>query len=266
MSAPHEEAALARVPDLPQWIDTRGMLHTGRALVTFPSSQRFFSDGFVVELASRALLSAIGNPPAEIVAERACAMQGEVNVLCAEDTAETVGDALPSWIRRGVRLFALPGVMPWEHGPDDSDVAIFTRANTPSLAHLPEIASARDRRRVGRTPFGALRPRQAARTIACRCVTDAGSGRRGLDGRPTGRVLLSRSSRPKRYGMCRWKRSKGFEAASLPRAPPARWCGTCAARTRRRSGAQLETNAASLSVARQLGFEEAGRLMVFART
>ena len=116
MSAPHEEAALARVPDLPQWIDTRGMLLTGRALVTFPPSQRFFSDGFVVELASRALLSAIGNPPAEIVAERACAMQGEVNVLCGEDTAETVGAALPSWIRRGVRLFALPGVMPWNTG------------------------------------------------------------------------------------------------------------------------------------------------------
>jgi hypothetical protein len=40
MSAPHEAAALARVPDLPQWIDTRGMLLTGRALVTFPLSLR----------------------------------------------------------------------------------------------------------------------------------------------------------------------------------------------------------------------------------
>jgi hypothetical protein len=58
MSNPADEAALARVPDLPQWVDTRGMLLTGRAVVTFPVSSRFETDGFVVELAARAVLAA----------------------------------------------------------------------------------------------------------------------------------------------------------------------------------------------------------------
>ena len=265
MSAPHEEAALARVPDLPQWIDTRGMLHTGRALVTFPSSQRLFSDGFVVELASRALLSAIDNPPGEIVAERACAMQGEVNVLCAEDTAETVGNALPSWVRRGVRLLALPGVMPWEHGPNDSDVAIFTRASTPSLAHVPET--------LRREIVDALEGHPSARFVPGKLPE-----RSPADASPTpvpvAAVLMDGRPVTFCYPVVQtetlWDVSvetlEGFRGRQLA-ARAAR------AMVRHMRGSHkapvwgaLETNAASLSVARQLGFEEAGRLMVFART
>jgi RimJ/RimL family protein N-acetyltransferase len=265
MSATHEAAALARVPDLPQWIDTRGMLLTGRALVTFPPSQRFISDGFVVELASRALLSAIGNPPDEIVAERACAMQGEVNVLCAEDTAETVGVALPSWIRRGVRLLALSGVMPWEHGHDDGDVAIFTRANTPPLEHLPELL----RREIG----DALEGHPSARFVPGK-LPDRSPADASPTPVPIAAVLMDGQPVAFCYPVLQtetlWDVSvetlEGFRgrqlAARAARAMVRHMRGSSKAPV----WGALETNAASLSVARQLGFEEAGRLMVFART
>jgi hypothetical protein len=67
MSDPAEEAALARVPDVPQWVDTRGMLLTGRAAVSFPPTAQFTRDGFVVELAARALISVVDAPPAALI-------------------------------------------------------------------------------------------------------------------------------------------------------------------------------------------------------
>ena len=265
MAAPHEEAALARVPDLPQWIDTRGMLLTGRALVTFPPSQRFFSDGFVVEHPSRALLSAIGNPPGVIVAERASAMQGDVNVLCGEDTAETVGNALPSWIRRGVRLFALPGVMPWELWQEDGDIAIFTRANAPSLAHLPEslrgeIADALEGHPSARFVPGKLPERLSADASPTPVPVAAVF----TDGQPVAfcyPVLQTETLWDVSVETLEAFRGRRF-AARAARAMVRYMRGSNKAPV----WGSLETNAASLSVARQLGFEEAGRLIVFART
>jgi len=76
MSGPSERAALARVPDHPRWVDTRGMLLTARAVVSFHQPAHLDTDGFVVELASRALLSAFDNPPASLIAQRASALAG----------------------------------------------------------------------------------------------------------------------------------------------------------------------------------------------
>ncbi len=45
MSGRAEQAALDRVLDLPQWVDTRGMLLTGRAVVSFAPAADFHSEG-----------------------------------------------------------------------------------------------------------------------------------------------------------------------------------------------------------------------------
>ena len=229
------------------------------------TSQRFISDGFVVELASRALLSAIGNIPGEIVAERACATQGEVNVLCAEDTEETVGAALPSWIRRGVRLFALPGVMPWEHDHDDSDVAIFTRANMPPLEHLPESLRREIVDALEGHPSARFVPGKLPEQSPADASTDAGAGRRGLDGRPTGRFCY-----PVLQTETLWDVSvetlEGFRGRQLAARAARAMVRYMRGSSKAPVWGALANNAASLSVARQLGFEEAGRLMVFART
>jgi GNAT superfamily N-acetyltransferase len=262
MSRPAEQAALARVPDVPQWVDTRGMLLTGRALVSFPLDPHFPSDGFVVELASRALLSAIDNPPGSLVAERALAMAGDVNVLCAPDTADSVAQALPEWVRRGVRLHALPGVMAWERGAD-VDVNVFTLVDAPSIGHVSdalrtELTEALEGHPAARFVPGTL----PAPVPADASPTPIPVAAAWMDGRPVafcypvlqtetlwdvsvdtlpdyrGRGLAGRAAR----AMIRHMRGRG-------KAPV--W------------GA-VETNAASLSVARQLGFVEAGRLEVFA--
>jgi len=96
MSGPSERAALARVPDHPRWVDTRGMLLTGRAVVSFHQPAHLDTDGFVVELASRALLSAFDNPPASLIAQRARALAGDVNVLVAPESSAPVAAALPA--------------------------------------------------------------------------------------------------------------------------------------------------------------------------
>ena len=201
-------------PISPQWIDTRGMLHTGRALVTFPSSQRLFSDGSSSSsrLAPCSRRSTILQ--ARSFAERACAVQGE-STCCARRTrrdrrkrASVVDPVVravvgSSW-RDAVGARA-----------NDSDVAIFTPRRCRRW-RVPEALRRGDRRRVGRRTLRRLRPRQAARTITCRCVSDAGSGRRDLDGRPTGLVLLP--GRPDRNAMgC-----VGGNARRLSRPPPCR--------------------------------------------
>ena len=261
MPDPAEAAALARVPDLPQWVDTRGMLLTRRAVVSFPRSGSFRTDGFVVELASRALISAIGKPHADIVRTRVQMMQGDVNVLCASDTEPIVRAALPGWVRRSVLIQALPGRMEWERDAE-AGVSIFIKEEAPPLDHVPdalrvELTDALDGHPTARFVPGDLPERRPADASPTAIPIAAA----WVDGCPVafcypvlqtetlwdvsvdtladfrGRGLAGRAAR----GMVRHMRAFG-------RAPV--W------------GA-LETNAASLSVARQLGFQPAGHLAVF---
>jgi hypothetical protein len=263
MSGPAEQAALARVPDLPQWVDTRGMLLSGRALITFPSSARFDSDGFVVELASRALLSAIDNPPGELIAGRAQAMRGAVNVLCAPDTADVVGRALPSWIGRDVRLQSLPRVMPWEDETDDRHVSIVTLAEAPSLAHVPdslrqELTDALEGHPCARFVPGALPERLPADASPTPVPVAAA----WIDGQPVAFCY------PVLQTDTLWDVSvdtlEGFRGLGLAGRVARAMVRHMRSRGKAPVWGAVETNAASLRVARQLGFVDAGRLMVFA--
>ncbi len=137
MSTAADEAALARVPDVPAWVDTRGMLLTRRAVVSFAPGANLDTDGFVVELPSRALVSVVGRPPGTLIAGRVRRLEGDVNVLCAMETADAVESALPGWQRHGALIHALPSRQRWE-SEIESGVTIFTRADAPALSHVPE--------------------------------------------------------------------------------------------------------------------------------
>jgi hypothetical protein len=262
MSRPAEEAALARVPDLPRWVDTRGMLLTGRAVVSFPPDPLFPSTGFVVELASRALLSAIDNPPGGLIAQRALMMQGDVNVLCAVETADAVGQALPNWVRHPVRLHALPGLMPWEEQAD-LDVSIFTLPDAPPLGHVPEpllaeLTAALEGQPSARFVSSALPARQCA-DASPTAIPVAASW---MDGRPVAFCY------PVLQTETLWDVSVDTLSEYRGRGLAGRAARTMIRHMRSRRKAPvwgaLEANAASLSVARQLGFVEAGRLVAFA--
>ncbi len=262
MSGPAEEAALARVPDLPQWVDTRGMLLTGRAVLSFPRPPRFSSDGFVVELASRALMSVVGGPPAGLIAERAQGLHGDVNVLCASDGVAVVREALPRWVQRRVRLQALPGVMGWEEAADP-DVSVFTLGNAPPLGHVPEalraeLADALEGRPTARFVPGVLPPPQ----LSDLSPTPVPVAAAWSDGRPVAFC----------YPVLQTETLWDVSVDTLPDYRGRGLAGRAARAMIRRMRASgkapvwgaLEINTASLSVARQLGFEPAGELAVFA--
>ena len=262
MSGPAEREALNRVPDHPRWVDTRGMLLTGRAVVSFKEPARLDRDGFVVELASRALLSALDNPPPPLVAERARAMAGDVNLLVAPETAACVTTALPEWIGRPVRLHALPQPMPWESEPDD-DVVIATRETAPPLDHVPEglrheIREALEGHPAVRFVHGTLPPRRPEDVCASAV--------------PVAFVLVDGRAAAFCYPVLQTERHWDVSVDTLEGYRGRRLAGRAARamirhmRTRGRSpvwGA-LESNLASLAVARRLGFVAAGSLLVFA--
>jgi RimJ/RimL family protein N-acetyltransferase len=261
MSHPADRAARDRVPDLPQWVDTRGMLLTGRARVSFLEPADYARDGFVVELASRALLSAVDRPPASLIAERAHGLSGDVNVLCLPDMVEPVAAALPGWRSQGVRLHALPGVMPWE-ADGDPDVTVFVSADAPALHHIPdalreELEDALAGHPAARFVPGALPPY----TPADLSPTPVPVAAAWVDGRPV--AFCYPVLQTERWWDVSVDTLEEFRGRGL--APRAAREMVRLMRTRGKSpvwGA-VETNAASLSVARRLGFVEAGRLAVF---
>jgi RimJ/RimL family protein N-acetyltransferase len=263
MSGPADEAALARVPDLPQWVDTRGMLLSRRAIVSFPPIARYDSDGFVIELASRALLSAIDNPPPTLIAERALAMRGDANMLCASDTVSAARSALTGWVERGVRLYALHGIMPWEDLPDDAEVSILFREDAPSLAHVPEdlrheLTDALEGHPAARFVPGVL-PEKRAGDASPTPIPMAAAW---VHGRPVAfcyPALITETLWDVAVDTLEEFRGRGL-AARAARAMVRHMRGHGKAPV----WGAVETNAASLSVARQLGFVETGRLTVFA--
>ena len=262
MSGPSERAALSRVPDHPRWVDTRGMLLTGRAIVSFQQPADLVTDGFVVELASRALLSAFDSPPASLIAQRAYAIAGDVNVLVTPQASASVAAALPDWISRPVRLHALPRRMPWESEPDE-DVVIATRETAPALDHVPDG--------LRRELVDALAGHPAARFVHG-TLPDRGPEDLTPDAMPVAFVLGDGRAAAFCYPVLQTERHWDVSVDTLEGYRGRGLAGRAARamirymRTRGKSpvwGA-LESNAASLALARRLGFIEAGRLLVFA--
>ncbi len=126
--------ALRHVPDLPEWIDTRGMLLSGRAVVAGPAE---LSTGFIVVVADAALASVVGRPAADDIRSTVRTLAGDVNVLAQMDAAQAVSAALPSWTRRAAILHALPYAASWER-EREPNVRVFTRENAPRFDHVPE--------------------------------------------------------------------------------------------------------------------------------
>ncbi len=130
------DLALARVPDVPQRVDTRGMLLSGRAEVDFPSAPESLADGFVVSLPDVALVSVVGRPPRTLISEVVERLEGDVNVLCQPTDADHAAAALPNWRRTTAILHALGGVPPWSDDEDEG-TRVFTAPDAPPLGHLP---------------------------------------------------------------------------------------------------------------------------------
>ena len=253
--------ALTRVPDLPQWIDTRGMLLSGRAAVVLPQEPgRNAGSGLIVVAADLALASIVGTPPAALITATVRAMAGDVNVLAQLEDAENVARALPGWRRRTAIIHVLPGVMPWEHDTDPH-TRVFTRQAAPRFDHVPEplkreLADALHGRTVSRFVPGALP--HASHVVSTQTVPMAAVW---ADGRPVSFCY------PVWQTETRWDVS--IETLEAYRG---KGLGAKAARTlirhMRTTGrapiwGALDTNTASRALAARLGFLEAAGIAVF---
>ena len=261
MRSPIESVALERVPDIPARVDTRGMLLTGRADIRFDDGADPRVDGFTVSLASRALVSVVARPPARVIAASVEALTGDVNVLCEPGAAGHVQQALPGWRCQSAVLHALPGVMPWEASPVPG-IAIVTLQDAPDLEHVPdalqhELTEALQGYPVVRFVPGALPPRTAGDAppapIAVAMALE--------EGRPVAFCY------PALQTESLWDAAVDTLAEYRGRGLAAR-VAMAMVRHMRNAGrapvwGALESNTASLSVARRLGFQEIGRLAVF---
>jgi hypothetical protein len=130
------DVALERVPDEPGWVDTRGMLLSGRAQVAFPPEPEAAADGFVVWIPDAALMSIVGRPPGSLILDVAESLEGDVNALCQLEDVAHVAAALGEWQRTLAVLHTLRSRAEWEDG-NEHDTRIFAAHNAPPLEHLP---------------------------------------------------------------------------------------------------------------------------------
>ena len=251
-------AALAVVPDVPRWVDTRGMLLSGRATVRVAPGSTVAA-GFVATARDLALASVVGHPPVEVIRSAVTALTGDVNLLSPDSAAGLVRDAFPLWRRRTAILHVLPGVTEWEE-EQDRDARVFTRETAPRFDHVPaplggELAAALDGRTVSRFVPGEL-PRAAA-----------------VPGTFVPMAAVWTDGRPVAFCYPVWQTERWWDV-SIDTLEPyrGRGFGACAARAmirHMRAGGRapvwgaLDTNAASRALAAKLGFIETAGIAVF---
>ncbi len=126
--------ALTRVPDLPRWIDTRGMLLSGRAVVFGGEDP---AAGLVAAVPDAALASVVGRPPAPVLRQAIGSLTGDVNLLSQMEDADAVAAALPGWRRQRALIHVLAERDGWR-AQGDPATRIFSRETAPALDHVPE--------------------------------------------------------------------------------------------------------------------------------
>jgi GNAT superfamily N-acetyltransferase len=121
---------LARsLPDIPRWVETRGLLLGGRCTVA--SSP----DGFVVKALDGLLVCCAGRPDPEAIRNVISDPDPDLRVLVSPEEAEPLARALPGWSRSSATIHLLePGRWP---EPDPS-VDVRLLQDEPLLDLLPD--------------------------------------------------------------------------------------------------------------------------------
>lgn len=250
--------ALTRVPDRPRWIDTRGMLLSGRSVVFAPSGPA--DADLITAVPDAALASIVGRPPIASVRKAVSSLAGDVNVLSQMEDADYVAAALTGWRRQRAIIHVLPSALKWERDTD-TGARIFSRQTAPRFDHVPEhlrreLLDALNGRTVSRFVPGHL-PRSSSLvsrvTVAMAAVW--------ADGRPVSFC----------YPVWQTETLWDVSIETLP-AYRGQGLGGRAARTlirhMRATGrapvwGALETNTASRALAARLGFLETAGIAVF---
>jgi GNAT superfamily N-acetyltransferase len=249
--------ALTLVPDLPRWIDTRGMLLSGRAEVHALTAGDD-PPGLIVVVRDSALVSIVGRPSESTISAAILPLSGDVNVIAQMEDADYVARALTSWRRQRAIVHVLPRVPDWEPDPQ---ARVFTIETAPRFDHVPDV--------LRRELLDALK----GRTVS-RFVPGTLPPRRHLVSRVTvPMAAVWAGGRPVSFCYPVWQTETLWDVSIETLEPFRRMgLGARAARTliryMRASGrapvwGALETNMPSRTLAARLGFLEAGGLAVF---
>lgn len=139
-----ERAALAELPDLPRWIEARGLLLAGRGrvIVDDDGSRLVYSpaDKLIVPLT-------VTVPPH--IAELAAGTPG-MTVVLQDIMLPSARWFLPDWVPAHVTLYTLPADRPLGWEPSPYATATLTKVQLAALTHLPpslrdELIDAADR-------------------------------------------------------------------------------------------------------------------------
>lgn len=129
------QAVAASLPDLPRWVDTRGMLLSGHATVLGFGS----GDGFVVRAVHGAMsaVAVAGAPDASAIQEAVRGCTPMTPVIAQMDSAAAVRAALPDWTGERAIIHTLPREVNEAVRPSSTDARLLVRSERSRLAHLP---------------------------------------------------------------------------------------------------------------------------------
>jgi RimJ/RimL family protein N-acetyltransferase len=250
--------ALTRVPDLPRWIDTRGMLLSGRSVVFAPCGPD--ARDLIAAVPDAALASVVGRPAVDAVREAILSLTGDVNVLAQNEDAEHVAGALVGWRQQRAIIHVLPADQAWDHDADQG-ARIFGRETAPRFTHVPE--------HLRRELVDALNGRTVSRFVP----GDIPTATAVVSRVPVPMAAVWADGRPVSFCYPVWQTETLWDVSieTLP-AYRGRGLGARAARTlirHMRAGGRspvwgaLETNTASRALAARLGFVETACIAVF---
>jgi len=252
------DAALTRVPDLPRWVDTRGMLLSGRASVV--SSAAPDREGLVVLMRDAALASIVGRPGADVVTAAIATLSGDVNVLAQLEDADFAGTVLSGWRRRAAIIHVLVTAKPAD-AAEDRNTHVFTRSTAPRFDHLDDA--------LRQELTHALEGRTVARFVPGTLPTPAS----GVAGSAVPMAASWADGRPVAFCYPVWQTERYWDVSVETWGPyQRRGLGARAARAMiahmRGSGRDpvwgaLESNTASRRLAARLGFIETAGLSVW---
>jgi hypothetical protein len=125
----------AMAPDIPRWVEARGMLVSSRCLILGDGED---ASGYVLVSSDSPLISVVGRPDPAVVREGVSMVRGSVEILTSPDVADVVRDAVETWESTPYAVQAL-GSSPID-GPTSRrfDVRVVERPEQLPLEHAPE--------------------------------------------------------------------------------------------------------------------------------
>lgn len=153
----------SRLPEEPRWVDTKGLLLSGRCDLFEAGAET--PEG-LPRLAARSwdygFVGVAGDPGRETLLAASDDPRDELELLVQEEDAAAVAAVLPDWSPRQIVIHRYPGAVAPEPGASDrpdaaaeaesAEIHLLTREAALDLSHLPsalgeEIGSALERRR-----------------------------------------------------------------------------------------------------------------------